>query len=49
MSRSRFLPLITGLTLLACTGAAYAGGVANQFRSGAFGLPWSADKAAIQG
>jgi hypothetical protein len=48
MTRSRFLPLITGFTLLACTGAAFAGNVANQFRGGAFGLPWSADKAAIQ-
>jgi hypothetical protein len=48
MNRSRFLPLITGFTLLACTGAAFAGNVANQFRGGAFGLPWSADKAAIQ-
>ena len=49
MNRSRFLPLITGFTLLACTGAAFAGNVANQFRGGAFGLPWSADTAAIQG
>ncbi len=48
MSRSRFLPLITGLALLACTGATYAGSVANQFRSGAFGLPWNANKSAIQ-
>ena len=48
MNRSRFLPLITGITLLAFTGAAFAGNVANQFRGGAFGLPWSADKAAIQ-
>jgi hypothetical protein len=48
MNRSRFLPLITGFALLACTGAAFAGNVANQFRGGAFGLPWSADKAAIQ-
>jgi hypothetical protein len=48
MPRSRFLPLVTGLTLLACTGASYAGAVADQFRSGAFGLPWNASKAAIQ-
>jgi hypothetical protein len=48
MTRSRFLPLITGFSLLACTGAAFAGSVADQFRSGAFGLPWSADKSAIQ-
>ena len=49
MSRSRFLPLITGFTLLACTGAASAGSVADQFRGGAFGLPWNADRSAIQG
>jgi hypothetical protein len=49
MSRSRFLPLITGFTLLACTGTTFAGSVADQFRGGAFGLPWSASSAAIQG
>ena len=48
MTRSRFLPLITGITLITLSGAAFAGNVANQFRGGAFGLPWSADKAAIQ-
>lgn len=29
-------------------GAAHAGAVADQFRGGAFGLPWSANKTAIQ-
>jgi len=48
MSRSRLLPLITGFTLLLGTGAACAGSVADQFRAGAFGLPWSANKSAIQ-
>jgi hypothetical protein len=48
MTRSRFLPLITGFSLFACAGAAFAGGVADQFRSGAFGLPWTANKSAIE-
>ena len=34
MTRSRFLPLITGITLLTLSGAAFAGNVANQFRGG---------------
>src|SRR5215218_2714501 len=33
---------------LLVTATASAGGVAEQFRSGAFGLPWNASKAAIQ-
>jgi hypothetical protein len=49
MSRSTFLPSLAGICLFAMSGAAMAGAVADQFRSGAFGLPWSADKAAIQG
>lgn len=48
MSRSQFLPSLLGCSLLACAGAASAGSVADQFRKGAFGLPWSADKGAIQ-
>jgi hypothetical protein len=40
--------LFCGLSLFMLAGNAAAGGVANQFRSGAFGLPWSANKAAIQ-
>jgi hypothetical protein len=39
---------VAGMALLACTSAAHAGSVADQFRSGAFGLPWHAGKAAIQ-
>jgi hypothetical protein len=49
MSRSTFLPSVAGICLLVMSGAAMDGAVADQFRSGAFGLPWSADKAAIQG
>jgi hypothetical protein len=48
MSRSHYLTLIIGCSFLACAGAASAGGVADQFRSGAFGLSWNADRAAIQ-
>lgn len=48
MFRSRFLPLLAGVSLFAVAGAASAGAVADQFRSGAFGLPWSADRNAIQ-
>ena len=40
--------LFCGLSMFMLAGNAAAGGVANQFRSGAFGLPWSANKAAIQ-
>ena len=39
---------VAGLALLACTTSARAGSVADQFRSGAFGLPWSAGKTTIQ-
>ena len=48
MSRSTFLPSLAGICLFVVSGAAMAGAVADQFRSGAFGLPWSADRNAIQ-
>jgi len=40
--------LFCSLSLFVLAGNATAGGVATQFRGGAFGLPWSANKAAIQ-
>jgi hypothetical protein len=48
MSRSRFLSLLAGVSLFAVASAASAGAVADQFRGGAFGLPWSADRNAVQ-
>jgi hypothetical protein len=48
MFSSRFVSLLAGVSLFAAAGAASAGAVADQFRGGAFGLPWSADKNAIQ-
>lgn len=48
MSRSTFLPSLAGICLFVASGAAMAGAVADQFRNGAFGLPWSADRNAIQ-
>lgn len=39
--------LMGGLTLLVA-GTAVAGPVGDQYRSGAFGLPWSASKAAVE-
>jgi hypothetical protein len=49
MSGRRYpLFALTAIAWLACTTSAQAGGVADQFRSGAFGLPWSAGKTAIQ-
>jgi hypothetical protein len=44
----RTLSLVGGLSALSFVGAAYAGAVSDQFRSGAFGLPWNASRAAIQ-
>jgi hypothetical protein len=42
------LSLLCGVSAFVVVGAAQAGAVADQFRSGAFGLPWSAGKSAIQ-
>ena len=42
------LRVVAGIALLACATSTQAGSVADQFRSGAFGLPWSAGKPAIQ-
>jgi hypothetical protein len=46
LGRSLFLLPVTAALLL--VGTAHAGAVSEQFRSGAFGLPWNASKAAIQ-
>jgi hypothetical protein len=48
MRRSPYIALIAGFSFAFCASQASAGAVADQFRSGAFGLPWSANKAAIQ-
>ena len=48
MRPNRLVPLIAGLSFIAFAGSAIAGGVADQFRGGAFGLPWSAGKSAIE-
>jgi len=48
MFRSPVLALFAGLSLFAVAAGASAGGVADQFRGGAFGLSWSADRNAIQ-
>lgn len=48
MRPNRLVPLIAGLSFVAFAGSAIAGGVADQFRGGAFGLPWSAGKSAIE-
>ena len=48
MFRSRYLSLLAGISLSAAAGAASAGPVADQFRGGAFGLPWNANRNAIQ-
>jgi hypothetical protein len=47
----RFVNLATliGTLSLLAAGVASAGSVADQFRSGAFGLPWNAGKDSIQG
>lgn len=47
MRRTSILTLSAGLSLLAA-GAACAGGVSDQFRSGAFGVPWNAGKSGIE-
>jgi len=47
MHRTLILTLSAGLALLAA-GAAGAGGVSEQFRGGAFGVPWNAGKGAIE-
>ena len=48
MHTSRLVRVIAGLSLIAGAGSAVAGSVADQFRGGAFGLPWNANKASIQ-
>jgi hypothetical protein len=48
MSRHHFLALVLGCSFMASPAVAAAGGVADQFRSGAFGLSWNADKNAIE-
>ena len=48
MRGTRFLSLLTGFSALLTLGTAQAGAVADQFRGGAFGLPWSAGKSAIE-
>lgn len=48
MRPNRLVPLIAGLSFIAFAGSAIAGGVADQFRGGAFGLPWNAGKSAIE-
>jgi hypothetical protein len=45
---SRTFSLLGGVSMLLATGVAHSGAVADQFRSGAFGLSWNASKAAIQ-
>jgi hypothetical protein len=45
---SRTLSLLGGISMLLATGVAHSGAVADQFRSGAFGLSWNANKSAIQ-
>ena len=44
----RTLSLSCGFATLLIAGAAQAGAVAEQFRSGAFGLAWNASKSAVQ-
>lgn len=48
MRPNRLVSLIAGISFVAFAGPAIAGGVADQFRGGAFGLPWSAGKPAIE-
>ena len=45
---SRTVSLLGGVSMFLIVGAAHAGAVADQFRTGAFGLPWNASKSAIQ-
>ena len=44
----RTLPLVGILSSLMIAATAQAGSVSDQFRGGAFGLPWNASKSAIQ-
>jgi hypothetical protein len=48
MRRTAFLATFTGGFTLLVAGTASAGAVSDQFRGGAFGLPWTATKAAIE-
>lgn len=44
----RTLSLVGGVSAFLLVGAAHAGAVSEQFRSGAFGLPWNASRTAIE-
>jgi hypothetical protein len=44
----RILGSLAGLSFALCAAAAHAGAINDQFRSGAFGLSWNSNKAAIQ-
>jgi hypothetical protein len=46
--KRRTLSIASGFSAFLLVGAAHAGAVSDQFRSGAFGLPWNASKTAIQ-
>ena len=48
MRRSMVSAVLAGGMAAMTAGAALAGAVGDQFRSGAFGLPWSAGKSAIE-
>ena len=48
MRRSKVSAVLAGGMAALTAGAALAGAVGDQFRSGAFGLPWSAGKSAIE-
>jgi len=49
MRRSMMSAVLLGGLAAMTAGAALAGAVGDQFRAGAFGLPWSAGKSAIEG
>lgn len=49
MRRSMMTAVLVGGLAAMTAGAALAGAVGDQFRGGAFGLPWSAGKSAIEG
>ena len=49
MRRSMMTAVLVGGLAAMTAGAALAGAVGDQFRAGAFGLPWSAGKSAIEG
>jgi hypothetical protein len=45
---TRIVSLLGGVSVFLMVGTAHAGAIADQFRAGAFGLPWNAGKSAIQ-